>query len=89
MHMRTHNLDARSYKEMFDLPRTVSMWPPAVQEKQRQAALSRDQGSVGRQHIPPAKGRPVGQEPRLGVRIAASEQRKGIHTRGGNKARKP
>lgn len=84
-HLTTHGLNAQSYKETYDLPRTISMWPPATQEKARRAALDRDQGSVGRAHIPPAKGRPKGQEPRLGARIKASEDRKGIYTRGGNK----
>ena len=34
LHMRTHGLDARTYKEAYDLKRTVSLWPPALREKQ-------------------------------------------------------
>lgn len=86
-HMRTHGLDARAYKELYDLPRTISLLPPATAEKQRQAALDRDQGSIGRQNIPPATGRPSGQKARLGVRIDASEQRRGVYTRGGQKTK--
>jgi len=84
-HLRTHGLDKISYKELYGLPRTASLLPPVVQDKQREAALARDQGSIGREHIPPRPGRPKGQEARLGVRIAASVQRKGVYTRGGNK----
>lgn len=87
-HMRVHDLDARSYKELFDLPRTISMWPPATQEKQRQAAMERDQGAVGRHYLPVTGGREAGQEPRLGVRVGASEARKGVYTRGGQKTRR-
>lgn len=87
-HMRLHDLDAKGYKEMYGLPRTISMWPPSTKAKQRQAALDRDQGSIGRQHIPPSKGRPVGQDARLGVRINASSQRKGINMRSGGRTRK-
>ena len=85
-HIRAHGYDARSYKEAFGLPRTISMLPPATKAKQREAALSRGQGEIGRQHLPQDRtGRPAGQEARLGERIAAREQRKGIYTRGGNK----
>jgi hypothetical protein len=85
-HMRLHGLDAKSYKDLYDLPRTASLWPPAVQAKQRDAALARDQGSVGRNNLPhDGSGRPPGQDARLGVRIAASRQRQGIYTRGGNR----
>lgn len=90
-HMKAHGLTAVEYKEAFGLPRTISTLPPATAEKQRQAAIARDQGAVGRQALaalPPGKGREPGQEARLGVRIAASEARKGIYTRGGEKARK-
>lgn len=86
-HLRMHGLDARAYKELFDLPRTASMWPPLVQMRQRQRALERDQGGIGRKHLPPPHGRPAGQQPRLGVRLAASRGRTGIYTRGGNKTR--
>lgn len=84
-HFKVHGLDGATYKEMFGLPRTASMLPPVTQDRYRQAALDRDQGAIGRANIPPAKGRPVGQTPRLGVRIEASKARAGIYTRGGNK----
>ncbi|CAM5418388.1 hypothetical protein ATER59S_02355 [Aquamicrobium terrae] len=87
-HLKTHDLDAISYKELFDLPRTASLLPPVTKAKQRQAALDRDQGAFGRMHIPPPSGRPAGQASRLGVRIAASEARKGVYTRGGEKTTK-
>ena len=34
-HIRRHGYDARSYKEAFGLPRTISMWPPATKARQR------------------------------------------------------
>lgn len=86
-HLRTHDLNEASYKELFDLPRTISMWPPTTVEKQRQAALARDQGAIGRAYLPRTEGRPAGQEARLGVRIEASKQRKGVYTRGGNRTK--
>ncbi|PWE52004.1 hypothetical protein DEM27_33410 [Metarhizobium album] len=88
MHFRVHGLDARTYKELYGLPRTKSLWPPALMEKQRDAALDRDQGAIGRKNIPPAVGRPVGQEARLGVRLEASEARKGVNTRAGEKTKR-
>lgn len=88
-HLKIHDLDARSYKELFALPRTASLWPPILRQKQRQAAIDRDQGSIGRANIPPLVGRPTGQTPRLGVRIAASDARKGVYTRGGETTREP
>jgi hypothetical protein len=89
-HIRMHGLDARAYKELYDLPRTASLWPPELKEKQRQAALDRDQGSIGRANIPSRpEGRPPGQEARLGVRIEASEARQGRYTRGGENTLKP
>lgn len=89
MHIRRHGLDARSYKEAFGLPRTISMWPPVTQAKQREAALARDQGDIGRDYLPhDGTGRPAGQEARLGVRISASDQRKGLYTRGGAKTKR-
>lgn len=86
-HLRRHGLDAASYKALYELPRTASLLPPQTAEKQRQAALARDQGSIGRECLPPAQPRPKGLEQRLGVRIDASRSRKGIYTRGGNKTR--
>lgn len=87
-HLRAHGMDAASYKEAFDLPRTASLWPPSLKALQREAALDRDQGAIGRGHIPPATGRAIGQEARLGTRIEASAARSGIYTRGGKPARK-
>lgn len=86
-HLRLHGLDARAYKELYDLPRTASLLPPVTQDRYRDAALARDQGSVGRASIPPSSGRQAGAKHRLGTRIAASDQRRGIYAHGGNKAR--
>lgn len=83
-HIRQHSYDAAGYKHAFGLGRTASLWPPALKARQRAAALARDQGEVGRQHLPhDGSGRPAGQEARLAVRIAASVQRKGVHPRAG------
>jgi hypothetical protein len=82
-----HDLDAESYKETYGLARTASLWPPALKDKQRAAALERGQGEIGRRYLPPHPGRPRGLVNRLGTRIEASEARKGIHTRGGWRAR--
>lgn len=87
-HFRIHGLTAAEYKEAFGIPRTASTHPPALQEKNRAAAIARDQGHRGK-HLDGSITRPVGLEPRLGVRVAASEARKGIYMRGGGKARKP
>lgn len=88
-HIRQHGYDARSYKEAFGLPRTISMWPPVTQAKQREAALARGQGDIGRDYLPhDGTGRPAGQEARLGVRISASDQRRGLYTRGGGKTKR-
>jgi len=84
-HLKAHDLDARTYKELYGLPRTASMWPPALREKQRQAALDRDQGTIGRTNLPRSQGRPAGLEQRLGVRIVASRDRQGLYMRGGEK----
>lgn len=86
-HLRMHDLDGQSYKETYDLKRTASLWPPALQAKQREAAIARDQGAIGKQHLPLGSKRPKGLMPRLQVRVEASEQRKGVYTRGGEKAR--
>lgn len=86
-HFRAHGLDARSYKNLYDLPRTKSLWPPALQAKQRAAALDRNQGEVGRANIRPTNGRPAGQDARLGVRLEASAARKGVNTRAGEKTK--
>lgn len=82
--MRIHGLDAATYKEAYGLKRTASLWPPALAEQQRAAALDRDQGSIGREHLPhDGSGRPSGIENRLQTQVEASRQRKGIYTRGG------
>lgn len=87
MHLKMHGHDARSYKEAYGLPRTSSLLPPVTAQKQREAALERDQGALGRLHLSPTEGRPVGVENRLATRVSASDQRRGIYTRGGNKTR--
>lgn len=87
MHLRTHGMTAADYKEVYGIARTASLWPPATAEKQRRAALERGQGDVGRRHIPPSQGRPKGLPQRDSVRIDASEQRRGVYTRGGSKTR--
>ncbi len=86
-HLRLHGLDAASYKEAYDLPRTASLLPPATQARYREAALARDQGEVGRNHLPPSTPRPAGLSSRLGTRIAASARRRGIYTRGGERTK--
>lgn len=88
-HLKTHGLDGDSYKALYDIARTASLWPPALQGKQRAAAIERDQGSIGRANIPIGRpGRPKGLEQRLSVKIDASESRQGVYTRGGGKTRK-
>lgn len=86
-HFRAHGLTGQEYKEAFGIPRKASTHPPALREKNRAAALARDQGNRGKQLDGTTK-RPTGLEARLGVRVQASEARKGIYTRGGHKARK-
>jgi predicted transcriptional regulator len=83
-HLRTHGLDAAAYKELYELARTASLWPPALKAKQREAALARGLGEIGRAALP-AASRPRGQQARLGVRIAASAARTGIYMRGGGR----
>ncbi len=87
-HIKTHGFNAQSYKEAYELPRTASLWPPALADKQREAALSRDQGAVGAAFLPATPGRPKGIVNRLGTRIEASEARRGLYTRGGAKTRR-
>lgn len=84
-HLKMHGLDAETYKETYDLKRTTSLWPPSLKHKQRDAALARDQGAVGREYLPHGITRPKGLGHRLGTRIEASAQRKGVYTRGGKK----
>ena len=77
-HLRTHGLDAESYKGIYGLGRTHSLLPPVTQERYRAATIARDQGEAGKAHLPhDGGGRPKGQEPRLAVRVQASRQRKG------------
>lgn len=84
-HLRLHGLDASTYKEAYDLNRTASLWPPALKDKQRQAALDRGQGEIGRGHLPPGKPRPKGLPARLQSRVEESQQRTGTYFRGGTK----
>lgn len=78
-HLRLHGMDARLYKETYDLARGLSMWPPAVKSKQRDAALERDQGSIGRASLPPGQGRAAGIRNRLSTALILSDQLKGLH----------
>jgi len=86
-HVRMHGLDAETYKETYGLARTASLWPPALKDKQRAAAIERGQGDIGREHLPSYPGRPKGLTNRLAVRIEASESRKGRYQRGRAPAR--
>lgn len=88
-HLKAHGLDAGAYKETYDLKRTASLWPPVLQARQREAALERGQGEVGRAHLPETAGRPKGLAARLSSRVEASRQRRGVHTRGGQKTNQP
>lgn len=76
-HIKTHGMDFDSYRETYELARTVSLWPASLQEKQRQAALDRDQGSIGRQSLPPAKPRQAGTPTRLSSKVNSSKSRIG------------
>lgn len=88
IHIKVHGHNAETYKEAFGLARTLSMLPPQTKAKQRAAALERGQGELGKVYLPhTGEGRPAGQEARLSVRVEASDSRKGIYTRGGNKTR--
>jgi predicted transcriptional regulator len=73
-HIRTHGLDADRYKERYDLARGLSLWSPQYQERQRQAALARNLGDVGRaalEEIGPSP-RPAGITDRLSSRLRYS-----------------
>lgn len=76
-HLRTHDMDADAYKEEFDLPRTMSLLPPVVQERYRAATTERDQGNRFRDALPPGQPRPKGIGLCLGSCIAGSAARKG------------
>lgn len=81
-HIRVHGLDAARYKEQFGLARTTSLASPQHQERQRQAALARDQGAVGRAalaELGPAPGRPRGLDTRLASRLIASAAKRGTY----------
>lgn len=86
-HLRMHGLNAETYKETYDLKRTTSLWPTNLKHKQSEAARARDQGAVGREYLPRGITRQKGLANRLGTRIEASEQRKGVYTRGGKKTK--
>ena len=88
MHLRVHDLDGAAYKEEFGIARTASMLPPVTQEKYRQATIARDQGSIGRDYLPPAKGRAIGIKNRLSTQVDASVVRKGVNLRGGEKLKR-
>lgn len=80
-HVRIHGLDAARYKEQFGLARTRSLWSPAYQERQRQAALARDQGAVGRAALAEIEyvGRPSGLDNRLDSRLSFSAAKRGAY----------
>ena len=83
-HVKTHGMDMDEYKERYELARTASLWPPALVVKQRELALDRDQGSVGREalaEIGPNPRQP-GAKARLQSRIKESDERKGRYFRG-------
>ena len=84
-HLKMHGLDAETYKEAYDLKRTASLWPPALADKQREAALERGQGEIGRAHLPAGTPRPKGLGARLSSRVEASRQRRGVYMRGGQR----
>lgn len=84
-HLKMHGLDAETYKEAYDINRTASLWPPALAAKQREAALGRGQGEIGRAHLPAGTPRPKGLGARLSTRVEASRRRRGVYTRGGQK----
>lgn len=70
--LRTHELLPDDYREAFGIARGKSLVGPATALKMRQAALDRDQGSVGRANIAPTAGRPTGIANRLSSRIQSS-----------------
>lgn len=55
-----HGMSADWYREIYRLPRTLSLSSPAVQANLRAAALARNQGEVGRANIPSGAHRPKG-----------------------------
>jgi hypothetical protein len=85
--LERHGLDADTYKELYDLNRTASLWPPILQAKQRELALARDQGAVLQANRCETATCPKGLSARLSTRIKASKQRKGIYTRGGKRTK--
>lgn len=77
---RAHDMTAAEYKEAYGLARGQSLWSPACAEKQRQAALARGLGDVGRKAVEEfgAPGpRPKGIANRLSSRVNESKVRKG------------
>lgn len=85
VHIRTHGLDHASYKEAYGLNRTSSLLSPVAAEKQRQAAITRGQGDIGKDYIPPSAGRPGGVASRLQTRVEASMPRRRKNMRAGEK----
>jgi len=70
-HVRqSHGIAVADYKESFGLARGLSLWAPQYREKQRQAALSRQQGDAHRLQPNP---RPGGLANRLSSRLLMSE----------------
>lgn len=79
IHVRVHGLTAATYKERYDLARGLSLWSPAYQERQRQAAIARGFPDIGRAALAEVtpQPRPVGIPNRLSTRIAESRAHKG------------
>ncbi len=79
-HVRVHGLTADSYKERYELPRTLSLWSPQYQERQRQAAIARGQGDVGRTQLEEIGPHPrkAGTPSRLGSRVHNSRAKRGV-----------
>lgn len=76
-----HGITGDAYRERFGIARTLSLWSPAYQAKQRAAALERDQGGVGRQvliefGLPGNSSRPKGIDTRLTSRIRSSSSKR-------------
>jgi hypothetical protein len=80
--LRAHGVPIADYKDLYGIARTTSLWPPALQDKQRAAAIARDQGHRGRQISAdnPVR-RPAGIPWQLSSRATKSASRKGIAPR--------
>lgn len=80
-HVKTHGMTIADYKEAYQLGRKMSLFPPVLQEKNRQAAIKRGLGDIGRDQIKkmgPGKRKP-GIKNRLSSKIAFSQAKKGTY----------